>query len=64
VELFEDEIFNDVAKNGHLKVLELAHSTKLGWYSRKGQNQSGALGLYFQQETKQVQFELYKNVHC
>jgi hypothetical protein len=34
-ELFEDEIFNDIAKNGHLKVLELAQSNKLGWYSRE-----------------------------
>jgi hypothetical protein len=31
LELCQDEIFNDVTKNGHIKVLELAHSNKLDW---------------------------------
>jgi hypothetical protein len=36
MELFEDEdLFLDVAKKGHLRVLEIAHSNRLEWYSRE-----------------------------
>jgi hypothetical protein len=29
LELFQDDLFKDITKNGHLNVLELAHSNKL-----------------------------------
>jgi hypothetical protein len=32
---FQGDLFQDIGKNGHLKVLELAHSNNLDWYSRK-----------------------------
>jgi hypothetical protein len=36
MELFEDDdLFLDVAKKGHLRVLEKAHSNRLQWYSRE-----------------------------
>jgi hypothetical protein len=36
MEIFEDEdLFLDVAKKGHLRVLEIAHSNRLEWYSRE-----------------------------
>jgi hypothetical protein len=35
LEIFPDDLFNDIAKNGHLKVLELAHSNELDWYRRE-----------------------------
>ena len=34
--LFEDDdLFLDVARKGHLRVLEIAHSNRLEWYSRE-----------------------------
>jgi hypothetical protein len=36
MELFEDDdLFLDVTKKGHLRVLEIAHSNMLEWYSRE-----------------------------
>jgi hypothetical protein len=36
MELFEDDdLFLDVTKKGHLRVLEIAHSNRLQWYSRE-----------------------------
>jgi hypothetical protein len=36
IELFEDnDLVLDVAKKGHLRVLEIAHSNRLEWYSRE-----------------------------
>jgi hypothetical protein len=36
MEVFEDEnLFLDVAKKGHLRVQEIAHSNRLEWYSRE-----------------------------
>jgi hypothetical protein len=34
--LFEDDdLFLDVTRKGHLRVLEIAHSNRLEWYSRE-----------------------------
>jgi hypothetical protein len=36
MELFEDnDLFLDVAKKGHPRVLERAHSNRLEWYRRE-----------------------------
>jgi hypothetical protein len=36
MELFEDDdLFLDVAKKGYLRVLDIAHSNRLEWYSRE-----------------------------
>jgi hypothetical protein len=67
---WDDDIFIDIAENGHIKILELADSKEeLAWYSRDshfgrccGQKRLGTFELSSRKETKHFQFELYKNV--
>jgi hypothetical protein len=34
-EFFQDDVFIEVAENGHIKILELADRNELDWYNRK-----------------------------
>jgi hypothetical protein len=63
MELFEDEnLFLDVAKKGHLRVLEIAHSNRLEWYSTEMLEDAVARYnvqlLYFIFEKKTDEFNL------
>jgi hypothetical protein len=63
MELFEDEnLFLDVAKKGHLRVLEIAHSNRLEWYSREMLEEAAARFdvqlLYFIFDKKPDEFNL------
>jgi hypothetical protein len=63
MEFFEDnDLFLDVTKKGHLRVLEIAHSNRLEWYSREMLEDAAARYdvqlLYFNFDKKPDEFDL------
>jgi hypothetical protein len=63
MELFEyNDLFSDFAKKGHLRVLEIASSNRLQWYSRKMLEDAAARFdvelLYFSFNQKPNEFNL------